>query len=166
MNLPAISHLRDTLDGLAPRERNLIALGLLVLLPVGFYLYVWQPVNAERARLTLRVERLQVELARLRSDAEAVTRLRGQTPARSNDSLDASARMAAARFGLNPQQAVMTMQGSDRLQVSMDNVAFDTWLRWVAELGLQGVSLEACKVEALPVPGLVRVKASLKRVSA
>jgi type II secretory pathway component PulM len=166
MNLSVPARLRDTLDGLAPRERNLIMLGLLLLLPVGFYLYVWQPINAERARLTQRVGQLQGELNRLRADSEEIKQLRARMPHRSGDSLETSARAAAARFGLTPQQTVMTAQGSDRLQVNMDNVAFDTWLRWVAELGLQGISLDACKVERLPAAGLVRVRATLKRASA
>ncbi len=165
MNPPVLTRLRDYLDGLAPRERNLIMLGLLLVLPVGFYLYVWQPINAERTRLTQRVGQLQDELNRLRADGEEIKQLRTQIPLRGGESLEASARAAAARFGLTPQQTVMTTQGSDRLQVNMENVAFDTWLRWVAELGLQGVSLEACKVEALPVAGFVRVRASLRRSS-
>ncbi len=163
MNLPGTNRLREFLDGLAPRERNLIAAGLLVLLPVGFYLYVWQPINAERERLAQRVGQLRGELAQLRADGEEIKRLRAQPPMRGADSLEAGARAAAARFGLSPQQAVLTAQGSDRLLVSMDSVAFDTWLRWVAELGLQGVSLAACKVESLPAPGTVRVRATLDR---
>jgi len=163
MNPPWSARLYELWDGLAARERNLIALGLLVLLPVGLYLYVWQPVNAERARLTLRVEQLRGELARLRANAEEIKQLRAQAPIRGADTLLATARMAASRFGLPEQPGAMTQQGGDRLLVSLDGVAFDAWLRWVGELGIQGVSLAACKVEALPAPGLVRVKATLAR---
>lgn len=154
-------------DGLAMRERMLIAIGLVVLLPVGFYLYVWQPVNAERARLTTRVEQLRSELAQLRADAAEVKRLRAQTPLsvqlRSGATLEAAARQSAARFGLSDLQGALTAQGQDRLLLDLDSVAFDAWMRWLGDLGVQGVSLTACKVEALPTPGLVRVKATLAR---
>ncbi len=154
-------------DGLATRERMLIAIGLVVLLPVGFYLYIWQPVNAERARLTSRVEQLRSELAQLRADAAEIKRLRAQMPIsaqlRNGDTLLAAARQAAARFGLPDLQVALTAQGDDRLLLNLDSVAFDAWMRWLGELGVQGVSLTACKVEALPTPGLVRVKATLAR---
>ena len=165
MTLALPSRLRDFWGEIAPRERSLIAIGLFVLLPIGFYLYVWQPMHSERARLALRVEQLRGELAQLRADSEEVKRLRGQQPIRGGQTLDASVREAAARFGLSDSIGTLTPQGSDRLAVEMDAAAFDAWLRWVGELGVQGISLTACKVEALPTPGLVRVKATLTRAA-
>ncbi len=155
--------LREYWSGLAARERMLIGIGLLVLLPVGFYLYVWQPVKVEQARLTGRVEQLRGELAQLRADSDEVKRLRAQAPLRRGDSMEVTARLAAARFGLPEAQGALTTQGGDRLAVNLDSVAFDAWLRWLGELGLQGINLSTCKVEALPTPGLVRVKATLVR---
>jgi type II secretory pathway component PulM len=150
---------------LAARERVLIGVGLLVLLPVGFYLYVWQPVTAERARLAVRVDQLRGELARLRADSEAVKRMRGQPPISTGDTLENAARQAAARFGLAIAPEALTAQGGDRLLVNLNGVAFDAWVRWLGELGAQGVSLLSCKVEALPEPGQVRVKATLARAA-
>jgi general secretion pathway protein M len=151
--------------GLAPRERNLIAVGFLVLLPPGLYLYLWQPLNAERTRLAGRVQQLRGEVAQLRVDSEEIKRLRAQAPIRSAQTLEATTRLAAARFQLGDKQIAMTPQGSDRLIVNMDAVPFDAWLRWVGELGVQGVSMNACRVEALPTPGLVRTKTTLTRSS-
>jgi general secretion pathway protein M len=152
-------------DGLASRERNLIGVGLLAILPVGLYLYVWQPVQAERARLTIRVEQLRGELAQLRVDSDEIKRLRAQAPIRSSGSLETTARQAAARFGLPDAPGAMTAQGSDRLQVNLEGVAFDAWVRWLGELGVQGISLANCKVESLPTAGLVRIKATLARAA-
>jgi type II secretory pathway component PulM len=163
MSLP--QRLHAFWDGLRGRERNLIAVGLFVLLPVGLYLYVWQPVQAERARLTLRVEQLRGELARLRADSEEIKRLRSQAPIRSGATVEAAAREAAARFGLPEKSGSLTAQGGDRVLANLDNVAFDAWLRWLGELGAQGISLTSCQVDALPTPGWVRIKATLSRAA-
>lgn len=158
-----ISRWRGFWDELAARERVLIGVGLLVLLPVGFYLYVWQPVTTERARLAIRVDQLRGELVQLRADSEEVKRLRGQPPISVGDTLENAARQAAARFGLVIAPDALTAQGGGRVLVNLDGVAFDAWVRWLGELGVQGVSLAACKVEALPEPGQVRIKATLAR---
>lgn len=163
MNLPLLNPLQATWANLAPRERNLILIGLLLLLPVALYFYLWQPLTSERARLDVRVAQLRGELAQLRADSEAVKSLRGQAPIRAAQSLEATARLAAARFQLVDSLAEVTPQGSDRLLVNMDGVAFDAWLRWVGELGVQGVSLVDCKVEALSTAGEVRARVTLRR---
>lgn len=152
-------------DGLALRERGLILFGLAVLLPVGLYLYVWQPATAERARLSVRVQQLRGELAQLRADGEHVRSLRAQVPAGRGESLETLARQAAARFGLPDAKGGLIPQGNDRLQVELPSVGFDAWIRWLGELGVQGVSLAACQVDALPTPGLVQVKATLVRAA-
>ena len=152
-------------DGLAARERGLIVFGLAVLLPIGLYLYIWQPVTEERARLTTRVQQLRVELTQLRADAEEIKRLQSQIPVRGGNSLEVVARQSAALFGLPDMERSLSARGNDRLEVNLESVAFDAWLRWLGELGLQGVSLATCKVEALPEPGMVRIKATLARAT-
>jgi general secretion pathway protein M len=150
-------------DGLAARERGLIVFGLAVLLPIGLYLYVWQPVTEERARLTTRVQQLRVDLTQLRADAEEIKRLQSQMPVRGSSSLEVVARQSAALFGLPDLERGLSARGNDRLEVTLDSVAFDAWLRWLGELGVQGVTLAGCKVEALPESGMVRIKATLAR---
>ena len=152
-------------DGLAARERGLIVFGLAVLLPIGLYLYIWQPVTEERARLTTRVQQLRVELTQLRADAEEIKRLQSQMPVRGGNSLEVVARQSAALFGLPDLERSLSARGNDRLEVNLESVAFDAWLRWLGELGLQGVSLATCKVEAMPEPGMVRIKATLARAT-
>ena len=152
-------------DGLAARERGLIVFGLAVLLPIGLYLYIWQPVTEERARLTTRVQQLRVELTQLRADAEEIKRLQSQIPVRGGNSLEVVARQSAALFGLPDLERSLSARGNDRLEVNLEGVAFDAWLRWLGELGLQGVSLATCKIEAMPEPGMVRIKATLARAT-
>ncbi len=163
MTLPLFARLDEAWANLARRERALIAVGLLVLLPVGLYFYLWQPLAAERARLETRVAQLRGELAQLRNDSEEVKRLRGQAPVRGAQTLEATARLAAARFQLEDKLLEVTPQGSDRLLVDMGDVAFDAWLRWVGELGVQGVNLVECTVDALPTAGQVSARATLSR---
>ena len=165
MSFPLSARIHDFLDGLAPRERNLLTAGVMILLPLGLYLYLWQPINSERTRLASRVTHLRGELVQLRADSQEVERLRAQHPIQNSQTLEASIRLAATRFGMDDKSATLMPQGKDRLQVNLSSVAFDTWLRWVGELSLQGVSLVACKVEALPASGQVRIQATLTRGS-
>jgi len=165
MTLTLPTRVRDFWDEIAPRERAMISIGLLILLPLGLYLYLWQPMYSERTRLAQRVEQQREQLVQLRADSEEIKRLRSQAPIRSGQTLEASARLAAARFGLADSISNLTAQGGDRISIEMEAAGFDAWLRWVGELGIQGVSLATCKVEALPTPGLVRVKATLTRTS-
>jgi general secretion pathway protein M len=165
MIFPLSARIHDFLDGLAPRERNLLTAGVMILLPLGLYLYLWQPINSERTRLISRVTHLRGELVQLRADSKEVERLRAQHPIHNAQTLEASIRLAATRFGMDDKSATLTPQGQDRVQVNLSSVAFDTWLRWVGELSLQGVSLVACKVEALPANGQVRIQATLTRGS-
>jgi general secretion pathway protein M len=163
MNFTLPNRFQDFLASLAPRERKLVLLGLMLLLPLGLYLYLWQPLNSERARLTVRVQQLRGEVAQMHIDSEEIKRLRAQAPLRSAQSLEDLARLLAPRFGLPDLKSSLSAQGSDRLMVQLDSVAFDAWIRWLGELGTQGVSLSACQVESLPTPNLVRVKATLVR---
>ncbi len=163
MTIRMPARLGDAWANLATRERNLILIGLLVLLPIGLYFYLWQPLTGERVRLRDRVAQLRVDLAQLRADSEDVKRLRGLAPIRSAQTLEATARLAASRFQLVDKLGEVSARGSDRLVVNMDGVAFEAWLRWVGELGVQGVALSECKVEGLPVAGLVRARATLSR---
>lgn len=163
MNISLPARFDEAWSNLAPRERNLIAIGLFVLLPVGLYLYLWQPLAVERVRLDARVTQLRGQLAQLRTDSEEVLRLRGQAPIRSASTLEATARLAASRFQLDDKLAEVTPQGGDRLIINMEDVDFDAWLRWIGELGVQGVVVSACEVEALPGQERVHAKATLMR---
>lgn len=143
------------------RERRLIGIGLAVLLPATLYLYVWQPLTAERAALTRTNERLRVELAGLRADAAEAERLRSLGAIGAGGSPRAAAESAASRFRLDGRMRVEAAPGSAGITVNFENVPFDAWLRWVGELAAQGVNVAASRVEALPVAGQVRASATL-----
>jgi general secretion pathway protein M len=57
----------------------------------------------------------------------------------------------------------MDVQDANRVVVAFGAVAFADWLGWVASLGSQQVRLSACRIEALPEPGMVGVTATLQR---
>lgn len=149
-------------QALEPRERGLLGFGLALLLPVTLYLYVWQPMQEERQRLAIRADQLREELTVLRTRAEEVKRMRG-APVAAAASLENAARQGAAQAGVADRLQGLTPQGADRLEVRFDAVPFDAWLRWLGQLSSQGVVLAACQVEALPTPGMARVRATLAR---
>ena len=160
-----LQRIRLSWDDLAGRERGLIVLGLAVLLPIGFYLYLWQPAQDERERLAVRVQQLRGDLAELRANADEVRRLQAQAPANPELGLEALARQSASRIGLPDAAGTVSAQGNELLRVDLASVEFAVWVRWLGELGSHGVSLSSAEVVALPTPGLVRVKATLRRTA-
>lgn len=153
----AVQRWRD----LGGRERRLIVAGLAVLLPVALYLYVWQPMSAQRERLHGQVERLRGEIASLRADAEEIARLRQQPQGSAN--AEAQARAAASRLGIADRLASVTAQGSDRLVVEFAAVPVTPWLAWLGELGAAGLGVAACTIEPAAQPGEVRAQVTLAR---
>ncbi len=148
---------------LGERERRLIVAGLAVLLPVALYLYLWQPMTAQRERLHGEVERLRGEVASLRADAEEVDRLRRQPHGGTGAGAETQARAAAARQGIADRLASVTAQGSDRLSVEFAAVPFTPWLAWLGELGSTGLGVVTCAIEPAAQAGEVRVQVTLAR---
>jgi type II secretory pathway component PulM len=146
---------------LGGRERRLIVAGLAVLLPVALYLYLWQPMTAQRERLHGQVERLRGEVASLRADAEEIARLRQQP--HGGAGAETQARAAAARQGIADRLASVTAQGGDRLVVEFAAVPFASWLAWLGELGGAGLGVVACVIEPAAQAGEVRVQVTLAR---
>lgn len=148
---------------LGGRERRLMVAGLALLLPVTMYLYLWQPMTAQRERLHGEVERLRGEVASLRADAAEIVRLRQQPPGGSGTDPHAQVRAVAARLGLADRLASVTAQGGDRLAVEFAAVPFTPWLAWLGELGAAGLEVVTCTIEPTAQAGEVRVQVTLAR---
>lgn len=157
------THLRQAWQARAPRERIVITL-VAVIMGVALYGWLLQSGGRARTELQARVTTLRAEAAGLEQQALELERLRTTpaTPASRSD-LGAQVQRQAEAAGLGGALARLEVQDANRVAVTFAAVAFADWLAWVASLGSQQVRLSACRIEALPEPGMVGVTATLQR---
>lgn len=148
----------------SPRERWLIGGGFGLLLAAVLFFYVLQPVVRDRQKLRASLPQLRVNAERMRLDAAEVTRLRTLPSSSSlpNGGIRGAVEASAEVFKLRDSISQASVEGEGRISIAMTTVPFDSWVRWLGHLQEQyRIRLESCRVEALPQPGMVRIKAVL-----
>lgn len=146
-----------------PRERIVVTI-LAVILGIALYVWLLQSGGRARARLQANVVTLRAEAAGLEQQALELERLRATpvTPASRGD-LGEQVQAQVDAAGLGHALAKLDAQDADRVVVSFGAVGFADWLNWIASLNSQHVRLAACRIEALPEPGMVGASATLQR---
>lgn len=148
----------------SPRERWLITGGLGLLLVVVLFFYVWQPVVRDRQKLRASLPQLRTNAEQMRLYAAEVARLKKlpASDALPNGGIRGVVEKSAVSFKLRDSMSQVSVEGDGRISITMDTVAFDNWVGWLGHLQEQyRIRLESCRVEALPQPGMVRIKAVL-----
>ena len=148
----------------SPRERWLIGGGFGLLLVVVLIFYVWQPVGRDRQKLRATLPQLRANAEQMRLNAAEVVRLKTlpSSAALPNGGIRGAVEASAAAFKLRDSISQVSVESDGRISISMSTVPFDNWVRWLGHLQEQyRIRLESCRVEALPQPGMVRIKAVL-----
>lgn len=159
------THLRKAWQSRAPRERVIIAT-LTALLGAALYLWLLQSGGQAHTRLQANVATLRGQAAALEQQAAELERLRAVAPApTSRTDLLALVQAQVDANGLT--QALLKIDAPDANQVvlTFGPVEFATWLGWVNSLKSQQIRLAACRIEAMPAVGMVRVTATLLRAN-
>ena len=155
--------LRALWQSRAPRERVVIAV-LVVLAGVASYVWLVQAADRAHTRLRASVPALRAQAARLEQRAGDLERLRSAPPAAaSKTDLRTLVQAQAGAAGLSRALVRIDAPDANQVVVVFGAVAFADWLNWVAGLTAQQVRLDVCRVEALSMPGLVSVTATLVR---
>lgn len=157
------TRLRRAWQSRTPRERIAVTL-LAVVLGVALYAWLLQSGGLARARLQANVASLRAEAAGLELRALELERLRATpvTPASRGD-LGEQVQAQVDAAGLGHALTKLDAPDADRVMVSFGAVGFADWLNWVASLNSQHVRLAACRIDALPEPGMVGASATLQR---
>lgn len=146
------------------RERRLIALGVAVLVPLAFYLYVWQPLTARHERLSREVARLRSQVDVMRQQAAEVQRLRLQPPMPAAGSPSEGAREAAERLQLQAHIAEWRQEADGRLHVRLRAAPAPRLAEWLGELALAGARIERCELQAMGASDGIEAQLVLARV--
>lgn len=148
----------------SPRERWLIGGGFGLLLIVVLVFYVWQPIVHDRQKLRASLPQLREKAEQMRLNAAEVVRLKTLPTSASlpNGGMRGAVERSAVAFKLRGSMSQISVEGDGRISISMSTVPFDSWVRWLGHLQEQyRIRLESCRVEALPQPGMVRIKVVL-----
>ncbi|MDN5849182.1 MAG: type II secretion system protein M [Nitrococcus sp.] len=153
--------------GLAPRERRIVALGGIVVLAMLFYFLVWLPPQRGVDELRRLLEAQQDDLDYLQRAASEVMALQAnQTRAKAPEALYALVERSAGTAGLADAIQRIDPAGDGEVRVSLDQVAFDAMIRWLAGLRRDyGVVVDTATVRRGEQPGQVTVQLVLKTMT-
>ena len=152
-------------NGLAPRDRRVLALGAIVLLLIGGWLGLWEPLRMARDAARTRVAAGEADLAYMRAAAPQLRASPEATSAvRDGRSLlalvDATARASDVGDALLRVEPV----AADQVRVYFEGADFDALVQWLEELGArQGVAVGDFNVNRAAGVGRVDARMSLER---
>jgi general secretion pathway protein M len=145
---------------LQPRERFVLAGGgTLALLMLGYAL-LWIPMQRDVARLSVLVPKERAQLLIMRAQAQEIARLRALAPASANaGNLLTTLERSALEHQLRQYITRMEPDPSNGVRVSLDAVAFDALLRWLADLQRDAsVRAHNVTITAQAQPGMVNAR--------
>jgi general secretion pathway protein M len=159
-------NVRDWLDSLSARERNLVyAAGALVSVAL-LYLVLVLPVQTSGNRMASRVGQKTADLAWMRAQAPQAMAAAGAARSSGGESLVVLVDRTAREAGLGTSLRDQSPDGNSGLRLRIEGASFDTLVTWLASLQQQhGVSIEAANIDAA-APGLVNATLSLKQAGA
>lgn len=159
-------NVRDWLDNLSARERNLVygAGGLLAV--ALLYLVVVMPFQVSGKKMTARVQQKSADLAWMQASAPQAMAAAGATQQSGGESLVVLVARTAREAGLGEALRDQSPDGDAGLRLRIEAASFDTLVTWLGSLQQQyGVTIESANIDAA-APGLVNATLSLKQGSA
>ncbi|MFP5305798.1 MAG: type II secretion system protein GspM [Gammaproteobacteria bacterium] len=159
-----IERIEALLQQLAPRERVMVLVGAAVVVVTLLYLVVWQPLAAAHTQRQAALERARALSARIE---QAAAQVRATSPGRRVDrelSLLAAVDQTSRSPTLGKAPSRLQPEGDREVKVWLEDVAFDSLLRWLQELETRyGISASSAEIERSATPGQVSVRLTLVR---
>lgn len=159
--------MKEWLENLAPRERMMLAGGVVVLVLLLFYSLVWDPLSSGVRDLRAEVEAQRDTLQVMRRSATEVKALRavsGGAAARGlgGRSLLAVVDQSARSSGLGPALKRVEPEGKDNVRVRLEGASFDAMIGWLSGLAKKSqVFATSLSIERTDAPGRVNVRLTL-----
>lgn len=171
MRTELINQAVATWRGLQPRERLLVSIaGGFVLLVCLYALYglLWSPLQTELTRLRIDTPKAAEQLQWMRAQAGRIKQLRGVAPVKMNTgSLLSFVEQSATTFNVKHAIKRMEPDGANGARVTLDGVAFNDLVNWLANLHKQGaIRVDNATLETQPSPGVVNARLVLRAAGA
>jgi general secretion pathway protein M len=161
--------LRDWFFGLKPRERILVATGVVALVFVALYTFAIAPFYGAVNARAERVAQKEGDLAWMRSVAGEIISLNASAPAAaapSNESLVVLIDRTARECGLGASLTGQTPTGEHGIRVRLESAEFDKLIVCLTTLQqAHAVSIEQATIDRTAKPGFVNASLVLNRAS-
>ena len=163
----AMETVRNAWLRLAPRERQVIALGSALVAAVAAYLIVLAPFTRSLASLRVEVPKLEAHIAVMREQATLVERLRRSGSARTPAAkLPAVAEQAAESHGLRVTITRIEPEGTNGVRIALEGAPFNAMVAWLAELQQRsGLRVETAAIDAIEAAGTVNARLTLRALT-
>ena len=152
----------NQLQNLNTRERLLILVGIPLVLLVMFYLYLWEPLHLDRARLRTDLPEREATLAWMQhklADSSSLTVTSAQKDTR--PLLTVIEKLAiAARIQRSIQRVQPGSNGS--VEIWFQEVVADQLFSWIDQLSVRGVFIESATITR-GTPGIVAARIKVSR---
>lgn len=156
-------NVRDWLDNLSARERNLVYVAGGLLAVALLYLVVVMPFQVSGKKMTARVQQKSADLAWMQASAPQAMAAAGAAQQSGGESLVVLVARTAREAGLGEALRDQSPDGDAGLRLRIEAASFDTLVTWLGSLQQQyGVTIESANIDAA-APGLVNATLSLKQ---
>ena len=157
--------MRQWLNQLAPRERQMVLVGAPIVLLMMLYFLLWAPFNESVDRLQQKVSEQQALELWMNAAALDVKKLRGS---QKNNTLGGQSLLTlvdkTARSGkLQESLKRVEPDGENKVRIRMEQVAFDELIRWIELLkNKYGIVVDNITVDRQVAVGRVNAKITLE----
>jgi len=150
--------------GLQPRERILIAAAGALLFITIVYAMLWVPMQRDLRHVRAALPQAQTNLAQMRAQLSQVQQLKATRPTGASQvSLQTAVEQTTTAAGINTAISRLETRGPKTVDVSLDNVAFNTVVRWLADLQKKHpIQIETATIDRQSAPGIVNVRLTLR----
>lgn len=152
----------------SPREQLALIIAAAALLVLLIYLLAWQPFSQALEQSQLRVKSKQATLVWMEDQMPEILRLKGAQRKSgrktTNEALLTLVDRTAKQSQLRQQIQRIKPQGDKRVQLWVEQAAFDTLVKWLAELtDSYGIQIDSLNIDRQDLPGLVNARLVLQR---
>lgn len=151
------------------RERAALVIAAIVVSLLSFYIFLWEPISSERARLRQSVAAQQQLLGWMQAAVERVKSYRSLSSSASGDSkqsLLVRVEASAKEAGLSKNIRRIQPDSNNNVRVWIDAASFDEVVEWLVGLIKEGdVATRDLAVNKAAAAGTVNVRLLLQRTS-
>ncbi len=162
-----IEPLNQWLNSLEKRERRVVIVGGLSLVPILFYLLIWEPITSshEQQQLTYGSQKQLLNwMSNAASEIQSLNASGASTAARfQNQSISSLAERSATTTGIKPFITKID-QSKTGVKVSLKAASFDMMIDWLTVLqNTYAISASRVKIEPTKTAGSVDAEITLER---
>lgn len=149
---------------LSASEQNTLKWGAVVVLPILFYLILWQPAHTNVGKLQTSVLQMRAQLTQIQAQAVEIQTLRqGTHPAvLEGDALRRIVTEAAEAAGWTAPMFVIEQAEKQAVRITAENIAFASWVKFLRDIdNAHHIRADSLTVAPQPTHGMVKVNATL-----